>query len=258
MVAVVAAGPTTARVRLSFAGARRTTGERRRSGSVTAGSAVRRRRPRPSGPIGPSASRRASHSPTASVCGRRSGSMPAVASAAGRRARRRRQLARQDVVDHLAALAEGGLDEPPQLVLGRGVEAVVRVVRLDDDDRRLDRRARARTPSAGTREGDPDPGVVLDEDRQVAHLPGRRRDPLGDLALDHQHEPAGRGGAPSSACRIGLVMWYGRLATTSYGGSTRWTRSWSSASPSMSAERLDARRSARAGRPPARDRARRR
>ena len=29
-------------------------------------------------------------------------------------------------------------------------------------------------------------------------------------------------------------MWYGRLATTSYGGSTRWTRSWSSASPSMS------------------------
>ena len=28
-------------------------------------------------------------------------------------------------------------------------------------------------------------------------------------------------------------MWYGRLATTSYGGSTRWTRSWSSASPSM-------------------------
>ena len=26
---------------------------------------------------------------------------------------------------------------------------------------------------------------------------------------------AGRGGAPSKACRIGLVMWYGRLATTS-------------------------------------------
>ena len=30
-------------------------------------------------------------------------------------------------------------------------------------------------------------------------------------------------------------MWYGRLATTSYGGSTSWTRSWSSASPSISA-----------------------
>ena len=32
-------------------------------------------------------------------------------------------------------------------------------------------------------------------------------------------------------------MWYGRLATTSYGGATRWTRSWSSASPSMRRER---------------------
>ena len=36
------------------------------------------------------------------------------------------------------------------------------------------------------------------------------------------------------------MMWYGRFATTSYGGSTRWTRSWSSASPSMRRERLDA------------------
>ena len=45
---------------------------------------------------------------------------------------------------------------------------------------------------------------------------------------------SGRGGAPRRACRIGLVMWYGRLATTSYGGSTSRTRSWSSASPSIS------------------------
>ena len=50
---------------------------------------------------------------------------------------------------------------------------------------------------------DADAGVVLDEDRQVAHLPGRRGDPLGDLALDHQHEalagaaarPGGRAGS---------------------------------------------------------------
>ena len=29
---------------------------------------------------------------------------------------------------------------------------------------------------------------------------------------------SGRGGAPRKRCRIGLVMWYGTLATTSYGG----------------------------------------
>ena len=99
-----------------------------------------------------------------------------------------RELARQDVVDHLAALAEGGLDEPPQLVLGLRVEAVVGGVRLDDDDRGFDRRLRL---EGGGRdpERDPDPGVVLHEDRQVAHPAGRRGDPLGDLALDHQHEP---------------------------------------------------------------------
>ena len=48
--------------------------------------------------------------------------------------------------------------------------------------------------------------------------PGRGRDPLGDLALDHQHEPVRRAARrPSRRCRIGLVMWYGRFATTSYG-----------------------------------------
>ena len=31
---------------------------------------------------------------------------------------------------------------------------------------------------------------------------------------------------------MGLVMWYGRLATTSNGGATRAARSWSSTSPS--------------------------
>ena len=105
-------------------------------------SALARPRPRRSSPIGPSASRRASHSPTASVCGRRSGAIPAAARAAVTRAGVDRELARQHVVDHLAALAEGGLDQPPELVLVVRVEAVVGVVRLDDDDRRLDRRLR--------------------------------------------------------------------------------------------------------------------
>ena len=98
-----------------------------------------------------------------------------------------RQLAREDVVEHLAAFAEGGLDEPPQLVLGLRVEPVVRFVGLDDDDRRFDRGLRF---EGGPRhaDGDPHPGVVLHEHGQVAHLPGRRRDPFGDLALDHQDE----------------------------------------------------------------------
>ena len=34
--------------------------------------------------------------------------------------------------------------------------------------------------------------MVLDEDRQIAHRAGRRRDPLCDLALDHQDEPVRR------------------------------------------------------------------
>ena len=175
-------------------------------------------RPRRSSPIGPIASRRASHSPTARVCGRRSGSMPAAARAAVDPRPVDRQLAREDVVDHLAALAERRLDQAPELVLGLGIQAVVRVVRLDHDDRRLDRglRLEGRRRDA---EGDPDPGVVLDEHGQVAHLaraaPRSVRRPRAG--------PSGRsapGAAPwpSRACRIGLVMWYGRLATTSYGG----------------------------------------
>ena len=40
---------------------------------------------------------------------------------------------------------------------------------------------------------DPHRRVVLDEDRQVAEPAGARRDPLGHLALDHQHEPARTG-----------------------------------------------------------------
>ena len=62
--------PTTAEVRLSLAGASRTHGrqasERVRGGHHERGASRRARR---SAPIGPSASRRASHSPTARVCG---------------------------------------------------------------------------------------------------------------------------------------------------------------------------------------------
>ena len=150
---------------------------------------ARPRRPRPSGPIGPSASRSASHSPTARVCGRRSGSMPAA---------RERGLDPPGIDRAAGATGRCGAScgargsaawtsrQSSSSVVG--VEPVVRVVRLDDDDRRLDRGLGL---ERGRRDanGDPDPGVVLDEDRQVAHLPGRRRDPLGDLALDHQHEP---------------------------------------------------------------------
>ena len=49
------------------------------------------------------------------------------------------ELPRQDVVEHLAALAEARLDEPPERVLGVGVrQPVVARVRLDDDHGALD------------------------------------------------------------------------------------------------------------------------
>ena len=43
--------------------------------------------------------------------------------------------------------------------------------------------------SGGTRSATRTVGVVLDEDREVAHPARRRGDPLGDLGLDHQDEP---------------------------------------------------------------------
>ena len=181
--------PTTASVRLSLAGASRTTGVRRRDGStaaVTRAASSRRPAGRPD---------RAERLAQGQPLPHREGLRAPVRVDAGRVERRRhpagieRELAGQDVVEHLAALAEARLDQPPQLVLGVGIEPVVGVERLDDDDRRFDRRRRLEGRPGGTRERDPDPGVVLHEDRQVAHLPGRRGDPLGDLALDHQDEP---------------------------------------------------------------------
>ena len=175
--------PRTASVRLSLAGARRRT----RPASVPALMVRHSRRPRRSSAIGPSVSRRRSHSSTASVCGRRSRAIPAAARAAIHAPRVDGELPRQDVAEHLAALAEARLDEPPQAVLLAGRRAGVAVVRLHDDDRRLDRRRRLECAGRDL-EGDPHPGVVLHEHGQVAHLPGRRGDPLGDLALDHQDE----------------------------------------------------------------------
>ena len=63
-----------------------------------------------------------------------------------------RQLAGQDVVEHLAALAEArpgpaARARPPS----SGVEPVVGVERLDDDDRRLDRRLRLERRRAARR-----------------------------------------------------------------------------------------------------------
>ena len=194
--------PTTASVRLSLAGASRSTGVRRRDGSVAAITSAASR----DGPAGRPRSGRAPRAgpatppPRGSAGAARGRCRPPSRAAVTSRGVER-QLAGQDVVEHLAALAEARLDEPPELVLGVGVEAVVGVERLDDDDRRFDGRCRLERLGADG-ERDPDPGVVLHEDRQVAHLPGRRRDPLRDLALDHEHRAA-PAAAASPAARAG-------------------------------------------------------
>ena len=118
----------------------------------------------------------ASHSSTLSVWGRRSGRDPA----AGQRlidplAADPRQLARQHVVEHLAPLAEAGLDQAPQPLLGSSGE------RRRGRSRPRARPSRPRVPARTrppAREGHPHVGVVLDEHREVAHRTGRRRDPL--------------------------------------------------------------------------------
>ncbi len=121
-----------------------------------------------------------------SVCGRRSGAMPTWASAASDGGPlHRRQLPRQHVVEHLAALAEAGLDEPPQVLLRGRVQAAR--ARLTDQDGGRD--LRRRLERLGRHDPrDPYAGVVLDEHGEVAQAARRRGDPLGHLALDHQHE----------------------------------------------------------------------
>ena len=96
---------------------------RRRDGSVAAVTSATLATVRDA-PIGPSASRRASHSATAERL------RAPVGVDAGRREGRAsslggidRQLAREHVVEHLAALAEARLDEAPELVLAIGGEA---------------------------------------------------------------------------------------------------------------------------------------
>ena len=91
---------------------------------------------------GPSAADSASHSSTDSVWGRRSGvDADVAASAASMRSRPTIGSCRtQHVVEHLAALAEARLDQPPQVVLGLRGEAA-RPGRADEH-RRVDLRRR--------------------------------------------------------------------------------------------------------------------
>ena len=140
------------------------------------------------GPIGPSASRSASHSSTASVWGRRSGAMPAApgppsrapadaaagatarcgssCAAPGRRPGRGARARPRRPASRRSSASYGSTTITADSTSGSGSKA----------------RRRARASAIA------DPRVVLHEHRQVAHLPGRRRDPLRDLALDHQHE----------------------------------------------------------------------
>ena len=206
--------PTTASVRLSLAGASRTTGARRRaasgapggrsrsagrrrptspsaSASLIARRTVRWRRPRRSGPIGPSAARRRQPLPDREGLRPPVGAMPAAASAASTRAGAIGSCRGQHVVDHLAPLAERRLDEPPQLVVlvrRRAPRAAPSAAgsRTMTADSTLGSGSNA---PGGTRNAIRTAGVVLDEDRQVAHRAGRRGDPLGHLALDHEHGP---------------------------------------------------------------------
>ena len=137
-------------------------------------------------PSGPTAAASASHSSMLSVCGRRSGAMPTVGQGGIETlAPNLRQLPRQHVVEHLASLAEAGLHEPPELLLVLRRQAAGN--RSPDQQRRLDLRSRLEC-RRWNRARDAHLGVVLDEDRQVAHAARRRRDTLGHLALDHDDE----------------------------------------------------------------------
>ena len=191
---VVAVGrrPTTARVRLSLAGARRTTGVRRRR--IRARGVAGHRVAARAGRAGPGRAARAPRAgpatppPRASAAAGRGRCRPRP----GRRSTRPavdRQLAGEHVVEHLAALAERRLDQAPELVLRRRDRAG-RPASYGSTTMTAESTAGSGSNAVGgTRNAIADAGVVLDEDREVAHLPGRRRDPLGDLALDHEHEP---------------------------------------------------------------------
>ena len=149
------------------------------------------RRPRRSAGSGPSAPRSASHSPTAERLGPPvAGDRRAVergrdsAGTTGscrastlwsilRRSRKPAWTSRQrssSVAGRRRPASAGRTleDQDGRLHLGRGLEGL------------------PRHPA-----NDPGGGVVLDEDGQVAHAARRRGDPLGDLALDHQHAALG-------------------------------------------------------------------
>ncbi len=103
-----------------------------------------------------------------------------------------RELPAEDVPEHLAALTKACLDEPPEMVLHLRREAPRPVggSHVEGDDRRLDRRGRLKRV-AGDESDQRRGGVVLDEDREVAHGAGPRSHALGDLPLDHQDATVG-------------------------------------------------------------------
>ena len=203
---------------MSLAGAVRTTGVSRRVGSIgrdRPGRPVSHRslrRPRLSERIGPSASRSASHSPTASVCGRRSGSMPPWPEGGRHAARLDRELSARARCGSSCA-ARG----TPAWTSRHNSSSVSASSRSSASNGSTTMTADSTAGSgsnapAGTSKAIRTLRVVLHEDGQVAHLAGRRSDPFGDLALDHQDGSfRARGARPSSAWRIGLVMWYGQV-----------------------------------------------
>ena len=169
------------------------------------------------------ASASASHSPTARVCGRRSASIPQASRAATTRSPGIGSCRTRTLWSILRRSRKPAWTMRQRWSSAVGVQPVVEGVRLAGPARRTPPRARARTRRAAR--GTP-PGQrawYWTKTERYLMPPGRRCDPLRDLALDHQHQALGAGRRPSSRCRIGLVMWYGRLATTSYGGGTRLT-----------------------------------
>ena len=115
------------------------------------------------------------------------------------------ELPREHVSELLAALAETGLDEAPQLVFVGRVQLRARrpgFERPDLHDRRLHLRRRFESVP-GHHERNLHLRVVLDEYREIAHLPGRGRDPLRDFGWSIRTSRGGRGAAQGSGAGSG-------------------------------------------------------
>ena len=242
--------PRTASVRFSFAGATRTTG-------VTGS---RPRHPKRLQEAQPVLDRQRLRAPVAGDPRRRQRGVDARL--AHLRARRAvgaaAELAGEHVAEHLAPLAEPGLDEAPQRGLALRREWRRRM-RLQHDHRGGDLRRRLECLRRHAQR-DPHRRVELHEHREVAHPARQRRRSDRRPRPGASARPApGRGDRSRKRCRIGLVMWYGMLATTRNGAGderpaardpARRPRSGRGARP------RSARRTAPGGTRPARDRAR--